>query len=269
VPTTLLLVGGFVALIGVLVGSFLNALVWRLHKGIPISGRSRSMCPNCERTLKWYDLIPVVSWVILKAHCRYCKEPISKQYPVVEVLTGVLWLISFAVLSPVNTMDYLITGLWLAALSSLIALAVYDIRWLELPDRLVAVFVGLAALHAILVTVTLEEPTLLQRLDPVLGAIAIAGLFYLLYQISNGAWIGGGDVKLAVGMGLFLGLQKGLLALFIASLFGSIIGIFGILVLGKSRKEVIPFGPFLISGTFVAYLFGSACIDWYIQALII
>ena len=259
--------GGLVALLGVIVGSFLNALVWRVHKAIKIGGGARSQCPICEHTLAWYDLIPVVSWLVLRAHCRHCQEPISSQYPIVELLTGSLWLLSYLVLSPTSAIEYLQIAVWLVALSTLIALAVYDLRWMILPDKLVAVFVGSAAVYAITVSLS-GSSTTLQQLDPLLGLFSIAGLFYLIYQVSDGKWIGGGDVKLAVGIGLLLGLQGSLLALFIASLSGSIVGIFGIIFLGKTRKDVIPFGPFLIAGTVFSFLFATNLIDWYFNQLI-
>ncbi len=261
------LVGGFVALAGVIVGSFLNALVWRIHKEMKIGGKARSQCPVCDHKLAWYDLIPVVSWIILRARCRHCKDPISVQYPVIEVLNGLLWLVSLIVLSPTSLLEYALMALWLIAVSTLVALAVYDIRWMLLPDRLVIFFTGCAALYALIGSVFLATGVY-DRFDPLLGVAAIAGLFYILYQISDGKWIGGGDVKLAVGMGLFLGLQGSLLALFLASFIGSIVGVFGILVLRKSRKAIIPFGPFLITGTVVTFLFGDALIGWYMNQLI-
>lgn len=263
----LYILGGFITLTGVVVGSFLNALVWRIRKRIPIGGKERSQCVHCHHQLAWYDLIPVVSWLILRAKCRYCHKPISAQYPIVEVTNGILWLISFWALHPERPAQFIGLIAWFLAVSVLLALAVYDIRWMELPDRLVAIFGVLAGLIALL-NIDFTKFTLYQYLDPLLGVLFIAGLFYFLFQISDGKWIGGGDVKLAAGMGLLLGLQGSVIALFIASLMGSVFGLSAMAIFKRDRKQVIPFGPFLISATFVVFLFGERIFAWYISNLL-
>jgi len=258
---------GFITLLGVVVGSFLNALVWRIHKRISIGGKERSQCVHCHHKLAWYDLIPIISWLILAAKCRYCKKPISAQYPLVELANGLLWLVSFWVLSPTNLIEFIIVVIWLVAASVMLALAVYDIRWMELPDRLVATF-GILAFLVTIFNLAIGDQSLYEYINPLLGLIFIAGLFYFLFQISDGKWIGGGDVKLAVGMGLLLGLQGSVMALFIASLLGSIFGLSAIAIFKRDRKQLIPFGPFLLIATFLVFLFGEQIFGWYVANLL-
>jgi prepilin signal peptidase PulO-like enzyme (type II secretory pathway) len=257
----------FIASFGLMIGSFLNALVWRLRNNLPIGGKERSICTKCKHQLVWYDLIPVISWLSLKAKCRYCQKPISAQYPVVELLNSAVWLVSFIVLQPSTMTDYVLLAIWLFASSCLLALATYDAKWLELPDNLVLAFT-IATIGYILVdSFVLGGFSIIA--SSLLGVFAVAGLFYGLHAISDGAWIGGGDVKLAVGMGILLGLEQGLLAVFVAAFAGSIFGLAGIAFFGKNRSAQIPFGPFLIMATIISFLFGEHLIDLYMNLIII
>lgn len=262
------------ALLGLCFGSFVNALVWRLHKQSKSRSvlstkysvlKGRSMCVHCHHVLAWYDLLPVVSWVLLGGKCRYCRKPISWQYPAVELLTAGLFMFSYAYFP----YDLTLLPLWMVILTGLIALAVYDIRWMLLPNRLVF---PLQALAAVYVTMAASSSgsyvhTIWQA---VLGVIFSAGLFYLLFQVSRGTWIGGGDVKLAVVLGLVLGgAVESLLMIFVASLLGSLVGI-PLVLAGKTKLQgKIPFGPLLIAATVIVYLFGSSLISWYKNQLLL
>lgn len=262
-----LIIAVFITSFGLIIGSFLNALIWRIRQKLPIGGKERSVCTDCKHQLAWYDLMPVISWLTLKAKCRYCHKPISAQYPIIEVLNAGIWLLSFIVLKPTSPLEYIMLIVWLLASSCLLALAVYDAKWLELPDGLV-LFFAVSTLAYISVKV-ISSGSFGIISSSLLGVLAIAGLFYGLYVFSNGAWIGGGDVKLAVGMGILLGIEAGLLAIFIAALAGSIFGIGGIAFFGKKRSAQIPFGPFLIMATIVSFLFGGILIDWYMNLIIL
>lgn len=265
-------------ILGLCFGSFVNALVWRVYKQDSTGKkatdkysilRGRSMCVNCGHTLAWYDLLPVISWISLGGKCRYCKKPISWQYPLVELLTAGLFVLSYMFwpLALGSTLSVQF-GLWLMLLTGFVALAVYDLRWMILPDRIVFPMQAIAALF--LLSVFIASGGDWQVLGgPVAGILSSAGVFYVLFQLSDGKWIGGGDVKLAVVIGLVVGgAAEALLMLFIASVFGSLVGI-PLLVQGKVKaKSKMPFGPFLIVATIITVLFGSDLLAWYRQILL-
>ncbi len=264
-------------ILGLALGSFVNALVWRLHEQEKPRKRrvasdselsivsGRSMCPRCQHTLAWYDLLPVISWLSLGGKCRYCHQPISWQYPLVELATAFLFVISYAFwpYSIHTPYSVVLFGLWLIFVTGFMALMVYDLRWMILPNRLVFPLQVLAVLYvAIQVVFGLGGWQLAQ--GALLGVVCSAGLFYVLFQLSQGRWIGGGDVKLAVVLGLLLtGPLRALAMLFVASLLGSIVGI-PLLLKGKAKRNTrLPFGPFLIVATIIVYLFGVGLIAWY------
>ncbi len=260
-------------LLGLCFGSFINALVWRIHeqskprqkqiakpKDLSVL-KGRSMCPNCGHTLAWYDLLPVASWLSLGGKCRYCSKPISPQYPLVELLTAVLFVFSYA-FWPLS-FHIPLFALWLALLTGFIALALYDLKWMILPNRIVFPMQALAVLYVITLFV-LSKGDFHILSGAILGVVFSAGLFYVLHQLSRGKWIGGGDVKLAVVLGLILGgAGEALLMIFTASLLGSLIGIPLVLAKKTNLKGKLPFGPLLITATIVVYLFGAGFIAWY------
>lgn len=275
-------------LTGVVFGSFINAFVWRLHeqeelkdhkpknykqrlKKLSIS-KGRSMCPGCGHQLHAKDLIPVVSWTLLGGKCRYCKKPISVQYPLIELLTGFLFALSYASWQySLQTWPAVVAFLlWLVILVGFIAHSIYDARWYLLLDKvtapLTAVGVGFIAAQAF----ALGDTSF--AIEAAAGALAIGGLFLALFYASNGAWIGGGDVKLAPLLGLLAGgLLESMLLLFVASSLGVIYaGIQAVL----TRKPLhmasrVPFGPFLITATIIVVLFGQTTIDWYTSIITI
>ena len=267
--------------LGLCLGSFVNALVWRVHKQGQrtknVERRTkngaedysilngRSMCTRCKHILAWYDLIPVVSWISLGGKCRYCHKHISIQYPLVEISTAVLFAVSYAFWPSEFHLpsSIFLFGLWLIILTGLVALAVYDLRWMLLPDRIVFPLQGIAFVY-VLASFLESSGDLHILLGAFLGILCSAGLFYVLFHVSNGKWIGGGDVKLAVVLGLVLGgAVEALLMLFIASAVGSLIGI-PLLVAKKTKLQgKLPFGPLLIGSTIIVVLFGASIIGWY------
>jgi leader peptidase (prepilin peptidase) / N-methyltransferase len=280
------------ALLGVILGSFVNALVWRIHeqgelgkrKSKKSKGRNkekstlslndlsitkgRSMCPDCHHVLAARDLVPVLSWLSLKGRCRYCGKPVSWQYPVVELLTGLLFAVSYAswplALHGVGLFQFM---LWLAFITAFMALAVYDLRWLILPDRIVLPLNLLAGLQVLVTALWLHSFTALWQ--PIAAAAIIFGLFWGLFQISKGTWIGGGDVKLAITLGLLVGTpMKAFLVIFFASLIGTLVSI-PLLARGKKGLKLhIPFGPYLLAATFIVVLYGAQVIAWYQNLLL-
>ena len=246
---------------GLILGNFVNALVWRLHERKNWT-TERSECTHCHHILGPLDLIPVISWVLLRGKCRYCRHPIDDS-PWVELALPVLFVASYSFWPwSLEGSAAFVFMLWLVFLVGFLALAVYDLRWFLLPNTLVFPLIGLAAVQ--IVTVTLWEGDWRVLLGAGAGAIIISGIFYLLFQASKGTWIGGGDVKLGIALGLLAGgVMEAFLLLFIASALGMIAAL-PMLVRGKAgRKTQLPFGPLLIAGLIVVKLFGSAMISWY------
>ncbi len=271
-------------LLGLCLGSFANALVWRVHEQaketekkkpdhkylqkLSIS-KGRSMCPSCGHELRAKDLVPVLSWLSTAGRCRYCHKKVSIQYPLVEITTALAFLASY-IWWPVDITgaQAVIFGLWLVIVTGLMALLVYDLRWYLLPNRIVYPLSYLAGLLAIIQVATADEP-LRAVIDTGLAVIIGGGLFYVLFQLSKGKWIGGGDVKLGWLLGLIVATPgNALLMIFIAALLGSIVSLPLLVNKKLKRTSVIPFGPFLIIGAFIAELFGADIVDWYLHAVL-
>lgn len=246
-------------------GSFVNALVWRIHTKKDWV-KARSQCPDCKHQLSARDLVPVLSWIELRGRCRYCYKPISWQYPAVELSMAAVFVVSYLYWP----YDFTLLGiaqfaLWLIVLVLLVALFVYDLRWMLLPNKLVYPLLGLVI---ILSGLSLPGSTdLWPALNICLGSLALGGLFWVLFQVSGGKWIGGGDVRIGFAIGALAGsLLNATLLLFIASLLGSLVSI-PIILSGKKATHKVPFGPFLIAATIIVYLFGANINFWYQQLL--
>lgn len=270
---------------GLCLGSFVNALVWRIHAqsnqqgekrlnkrlddGLSIT-KGRSMCPNCRHQLTARDLIPVLSWVSLKGKCRYCKKSISWQYPLVELTTAILFVASYSFwpepFTPVQSLMFL---LWLLLVTGFMALVVYDVRWMLLPTRLIYPMGVIAALFAVLRIIDTENPV--GTFVNTLFATAIGGgIFYILYQISDGKWIGGGDIRLGWILGALVGTPVlSFMVIFIASLLGCIFALPSLLSRKLKASSEIPFGPFLIAGMIIVFFFGLNILEWYKRTLLI
>lgn len=287
----------FVALIGLAFGSFVNAFVWRLHEQEQIKERhprpdrgssnktvsltksennrlkdlsitkGRSMCPDCGHQLSWKDLIPVLSWLTLRGKCRYCNKRISGQYPLVEVITSIAFAVSlYAWPLQLNSFaEYLLFGIWCASLVLMISLSVYDLKWMILPTKLVY-SAGLLAL-AFVLTLTYIQNDLNVIVSSVIGSIGLGGFFWLLYQISGGKWIGGGDVRLGFVLGAFLGWHKAIVGVSLAAYIGTAIVLIAVLLGKYHRKMKLPFGPLLIAGWYIGFLWGQQIIDWYLRLI--
>lgn len=242
----MLLVLPLLFLIGLAVGSFLNCLIYRLNKGFsPIGGRS--FCPKCNHTLSWRDNIPLLSFILLSGRCRHCHSPISWQYPLVELGTGILTISIFNF--QFSIFNLLITY-------ALIVIFVSDLRYGTIPDKIVYPTIALAILYSLFFI----QYSIFNYFLSGLGA---AGFFLALVAITRGKGMGIGDVKLAALMGLVLGWPKILVALYLAFLTGAIVGVI-LILLGKKRfGEHIPFGPFLTAATWIGLLWGSQILAWF------
>lgn len=257
-------------LFGLVIGSFLNALIWRLDSKVPV-WRGRSVCPACRHELSWQDLIPIVSFLLLRARCRYCKKPISLQYPLVELATGILFLAIFNFSAkggpalggqfPVFNLLYL----WFIA-SSLIVIFVYDLKHYIIPDAVIYPAIALTFLYLIR-NLILEISNFELLINYFLAGVGAATFFFTIYALSRGAWMGVGDVKLALLMGLMLGFPRVVAALFFAFFVGAAFGLFLVFFGKKQWKSEVPFGPFLVAGTFFALFWGGRIVNWYVDVL--
>jgi prepilin signal peptidase PulO-like enzyme (type II secretory pathway) len=255
------------AILGLAMGSFALALAWRLHEGKNfVTGRSQ--CEHCGHMLGVWDLLPLVSWLALKGKCRYCNKSISWLHPAMEVTAGALFLLSYLFWPYDLTSWQAITSfiIWLIYTVLLLAMLAYDLRWMLLPNVLVFPLIGLALIDAGLRVSLLGDVTFINYLlHVVMGAGALGGFYWLLYGVSGGRWVGFGDVKLGIFMGIVLGWQQAFMVLFLANLIG-LVAVLPSLLMGKlSIKARLPFGPFLIAAFFIVGLFGAELIRWYIS----
>jgi len=265
-----------IPLFGLVMGSFLNCIIYRLQTGEGFL-KGRSFCPHCRHALSWQDLIPVFSFLILKGRCRYCRKPISWQYPLVELATGIIfllivWNLEFGICLEFGTWNLLF---YLLISCFLIIIFVYDLKHYIIPDAVIYPAIAIAFLYQLFRMLNFVNWNLFGIwnvesgiLRPISSAF-LASLFFLaIVFLSQGKWMGLGDVKLAFLMGLFLGFPNILVALFLAFFIGAIIGI-GLIISGKrTLKSEVPFGPFLITGTFIALFWGNQITNWYLSLFI-
>lgn len=261
----------FVIVIGLCLGSFVSALAWRLYirRSIDKSDldkkalqdtsiiKGRSMCPNCRHVLSPLDLVPVLSWLFLRGKCRYCHKEISWQYPLIELSMSFALLISYIFWPvPVIGQEILLFCVWSLILITLMALLVYDFRWLILPNILVIVLAVLVVFKLFLTVYINGDIDLIY--GPIAGALALFSIFALLFYVSKGKWIGGGDVKLSIALGLMSGGLFGAMAiLFLSSLLGILVYLPKIFKKRTIRSIKLPYGPFLILATFIIVVFGD------------
>ncbi|MDD2400714.1 MAG: prepilin peptidase [Clostridia bacterium] len=239
----------FFFLIGIIIGSFLNVCIYRLPKNENIVFPP-SHCPSCQNRLRPKDLIPVMSFLLLKGKCRYCGEKIHWRYPVIEMINGLGW--SVIILNYGVTIQGFV-GIILFSLS--LVIASIDLEHYIIPDSLVLVLI----LSGIIYHIVSRNLSLINIL---LGTVIGFTIPFVLALISRGG-MGGGDIKLCTAIGMWLGLPGVFLALFLSSFVGSIVGITLIVTKIRQRKEPIPFGPFLVLGFFVTFFFQKEILTLY------
>ncbi len=252
-PTVLI---GFIFFIGACVGSFLNVVIYRLPLDLSILSPSRSFCPGCKASIRAYDNIPLLSYLLLGGKCRFCKMPISWRYPLVEALTGGMALLCFFAF-----------GLSFDLISSfLFAAAMIAITFIDLDHRVIPDVISLPGI-VLGVLLALFGPSLPVR-DSLIGLLAGGGSLYLLAvayeKITHREGMGGGDVKLLAMIGAWLGWQSVLFTIFFSSLLGTLIGGTAMLIQKKGRHYAIPFGPFLASSALMYIFLGPQLIRWYL-----
>lgn len=235
--------------LGIVIGSFLNVCALRIPKGESFVW-GRSHCPGCGQDLTWWQLIPLVSFILIRGKCAHCKAKVSWRYPLVELVTGVSFLLVYLAigLSPQLIPALLLIGI-------LIVVSLIDLDYQIIPNKLVAFgFVTGIPINLIFGRITWME---------MLCGLLVGGGFLLLIALLSRGGMGGGDVKFTAMLGIYLGWQYTLETVFLASLFGAFVGIGLILTKGATRKTPIPFGPFLALSAYILCLWGPEVNNWY------
>ncbi len=247
----------FISIIfGAIIGSFLNVCILRLPKEESIITPG-SHCPHCQSPIKFYDNIPLVSYLLLNGRCRHCKKSISVQYPLVEGITALSSLILFVKFGP--TLSYLF---YFSFVSALIVITLIDLYHQIIPDIISLPGIGVG----ILASLVIPQVTLLNSLIGVLLGGGSLFLIATLYQrLFKREGMGGGDVKLLAMIGAFLGWKAVMLTILLGSLIGSIAGMTIMISKGKNFKYAIPFGPFLSLGAVISLFYQNEIIFWYLH----
>lgn len=246
-------------LLGAIVGSFLNVCIYRIPRDLSILSPS-SRCPSCNTSIKPYDNIPIISFLILGGRCRHCSAKISLRYPLVETLNALLyilvqWRFGLGWHTPVL----------LAFCSAMIVITFIDLDFQLIPDTITLPGIPLGLLAGSLILPDpFERSSILGFKEAFIGLLSGGLLFYVIAFLSRGG-IGGGDIKMMAMIGGFLGWKSILLTTFAGSLIGSLIGIFLMVFRGKGRKTKIPFGPFLAAGAIMSLFYGQEISALYLN----
>lgn len=241
-------------IIGLVIGSFLNVVIVRVSQPKNIF-RGRSKCTSCKTEIKAYDLIPLVSFVILKSKCRNCKKAISWQYPLVELFTALTFYLLFLKFG--FTIFFALSAL---LFSVLIAIFVIDLKTQYIPD-----FLNYLAIIIAIIIFFINSGSYLNLLY---GILFGAGFFLFQFLISKGRWIGLGDIFLGLTMGILLGWYNVVLAIYIAYIIGAIVSVILLTTKKITKNAMIAFGPFLIFSTFLVYLYGDYVLNYYLSLIL-
>ena len=269
----------FIFVLGAVMGSFVGAMTWRMktHKDW-VKGRSE--CEHCHHQLAVIDLIPILSYITLAGKCRYCRKSIGRTAILLELGGGAAFLISallfpsamlstwtnpLEALNTTNSWLALAFGLWLVAVVIMLALFVYDARWRLLPNKLVFPLIVVSFVLSAVIWVGVKGvdfTTWLINLG--LGMLPIAGVYGLLYLLSNGRWIGLGDVKLGIAIGCLVPWWGGVIVLFLSNLISTLVSVPGLIKHKIKGSTEIPFGPYLIIATFIIFL-----LSWVLKSIML
>ncbi len=252
IPTSLkILLYIIVFLYGIIIGSFVNVCICRIPKKESVV-KVRSHCESCGYQLKWYDLVPLFSYLCLGGKCRKCRAKISVQHPIIEVLNGFLYILVLSVCGlSIESLLYCLAG------SALLALSVIDFRTYEIPVGF-NIFIGALGIVRVITDYTNWSLYLI-------GFVAVSAFLYVLYIISKGRAIGGGDIKLMAVCGLLLGWKLIILAFFIGCIMGSVIHVIRMKISGE--EHVLAMGPYLSMGVMTAALWGNTFLNWYLDSM--
>ncbi len=245
----------FAVLIGLVIGSFLNCLIWRLYKNETIGGRS--YCPKCRQPIAWYDNIPVLSFILLKGKCRQCRQKISWQYPLVEIITAILFLLAFLNDSLWPQFSLLLTRDWLLIIT-LIIVFVYDLRWQLIPMTIIWPM----CLVFFVLNIFLGFPVF----TLIISGLAAALFFLIQFIATKKKGLGEGDIWLGLLLGLSFPTWPQLFLIMIISYgAGSIVGLALMAASEKKMKSKIALGPFLAFGAIITLIWGERIINWYLR----
>ena len=235
-------------LFGSVIGSFMNVCIYRLplKENIATTG---SHCMGCGHRLRWYDLVPLFSWLQLCGRCRYCKAKISVQYPLIEAMNGIGYVL-IVIINGIN-IDSVLLCLFFSALT---VLSVIDWRTYEIPIGINITILVLGVLRC-----AIDYHNIVSH---IIGLVCVSAFLLLLNLITGGRAIGGGDVKLMAAAGLFLGWENVTLGFFLGCIIGSIIHLLLMKLANKGRQ--LAFGPYLSVGMVIAMLFGDTLLKWYL-----
>jgi len=250
-------------LLGLVVGSFLNCIIYRLETRENFL-KGRSYCPHCKHILSWKDLIPIFSFLFLKGKCRYCQKKISLQYPLVEFFTGFLFL-AISLSKGLFSIESIF--LWILA-SCLIIIFVFDLKHLLIPDSVIHFAIFMVLIYRWFRIWNFGNWNLFE-VQNLIFAVLPSLFFLAIILISKETWMGFGDFKLSILMGLLLGWPKILIAIFFAFFLGGIGGLLLVILKKKTMKSQIPFAPFLIFGTLLSAIFGERIINLYLDLFLI
>jgi len=245
----------FAVILGALIGSFLNVCILRLPKEESIV-KPGSHCPHCKTPIKFYDNIPLLSYLLLGGKCRHCHAPISIQYPLVEGATALISLLLFLKYGP--SLSYLV---YFAFLAALVVITVIDLHHQIIPDVISIPGIGVGLLSSLVIPEITFWNSLIGMLVGGGSLFIVATVYEWLFKREG---MGGGDVKLLAMIGAFLGWKAVILTILFSSFIGSIVGIIVISIKGKDFKYAIPFGPFLAGGAAISLFFGDIVIRWYL-----
>jgi len=235
-------------ILGLIIGSFLNVLVYRLKDAETLLGRS--FCRNCKHQIRWYDNVPLVSFLLHRGACRDCETKISWQYPTLEFLTGIIFaLIGYFFFSPEIAFSFVETGWLLVLVSCLLVIGAYDLRYMEIPLSLLIVSVCLTYVFFLSTFFLFPEAFYSSQLwYGLLGGSVVCGFFFFLVWLSHETWMGWGDVWLGFVAGSVVGLPLILPMLTLSFGLGAVVGLISIAYKKKGLKSQIPFAPFLVAG---------------------
>ncbi len=249
------LVQTIIFIFGMCIGSFVNVCIYRLPASKSIIDPPRSICPNCGSIIRFYDNIPVLSYLWLKGRCRNCNKPISFRYPLVEIISGAFALCTFLKFGP--TLEALV---YFAFITALVAITFIDIDHQLIPDLITIPGIPVSFLASfVLPSITYKESLL--GLLAGGGSLLLVGWAYYLIKKAEG--MGGGDIKLMAMIGAIVGWKGVLFTIFVSSLVGTLVGITIMLRTKKGMKIAVPFGPFLSIGAIIYIFFGPGLIYWY------
>lgn len=256
--------------LGLAIGSFLNVVIYRsVHNDSPLRGRS--YCDSCKKPIRWYDNIPVMSFILLRSRCRYCKAEIPWEYPAVEFLTGALFVWWYVVgftffqlgSSPFSVIQPLF---WLLVGVLFLVICFADVSYYIIPDSAVILLTGIVIGYR---TLLVSQHIMIGHdfLLSIMSGLFASCFFLSLVLLTKGKGMGLGDVKLAFPLGLLLGYPLTVVALFLSFILGALVGILAIVLGKKKLKSRLPFGPFLIVGTILALVWGEQLLTLYLHYL--